>query len=92
MDVALKDPSNRRNMAQNLTVEYMPLPMLDPDELPRTFAEYTLWKFGNDEATEQIVDVEYLEEASERAISLLPDETREATISGKNRFEWGKLV
>ena len=92
MDVALKEPSNHRNMAQNLTVEYMPLLMLDPDELPRTFAEYTLWKFGNEEATEQIVDVEYLREAFQRGIALLPDETREATISGKNRFEWGKLL
>lgn len=92
MDVALKDPSNSQNLAQNLTAEYMPLLMLDPDELPRTFAEYILWKFGSEQATEQIVDVEYLKEAFERGISLLPEETRETTISGKHLFEWGKLV
>lgn len=92
MDVALKETSYRRNMADKLTGEYMPLLMLDPDELPRIFVDYILWKFGIDQATRQMIDIEYLKEAFERGISLLPDEVREDTISGKHRFEWGKLV
>lgn len=92
MDVVLKDPGNRRNMVMNLTMEYMPILMLDPGELPRAFAEYMLWKYGTDQALEQIVDIDYLKGVFQRGISLLPDETRAATISLKHRFEWGKLV
>lgn len=90
MDAALNDPSSRRNVVDNLTVEYMPLLFLDPDELPRTFAEYLLWKFGNDEAIEQPIDTEYLKGAFELGLSRLPDGGRERFAP--DRFEWGKLL
>ena len=92
MDIALEDQTNRGNMAQNLSAEYLVFLMLDPDELPRVFAEYILWKFGTDEAVEKIVDVEYLKEAIKRGISLLPKETREATIAIKENHNWGRLI
>jgi hypothetical protein len=56
-------------------------------ELPRTFADYLLLKFGGDN-----VDVEHLREAFKRGISLLPPETRKAAIAAKKKYEWGKLV
>lgn len=91
MAVALEDPQHRRNMGQRLTVEYMPLLMLDPDELPSAFAAYMLWKFGSDETANQS-DVAYLKDAFRTGLDRLPEESREAAIEGKHEFEWGKLV
>lgn len=91
LEVALADPTNRRNAAQKLSLEYMPLLMLDPEELPRAFAEYTLWQYG-DERGSPTADVEYLKRIFREGIGRLPEKTQEAAIKSKHEYEWGKLV
>ena len=92
MDLALREGENREGLATRFREEYIPLLMIDPEDLPRVFADYLLWSLGGEQASVDLVDIDELKETFREAISLLPAGTRDATIKGKHRFEWGKLV
>ena len=87
LKAALEDPEKLANMKMNLFMEFMPLGMLDVEDMPHVFAEYFVHR-----NTDHTVDIEYLSRAFELAISRYSSDLRENAIKIKDDFDWGMFV